>query len=68
MAIQMDTEDRFERGLSCLEGLTDMVSNCTSDIITKPGNLAALLDLIHSELRETFPTALARRMGSNDHD
>lgn len=66
MAIDMDTEDRMERGLDSLEAVTELCCGQTTRGAVSANNLAQLLSLIHTELRTAWPGALSKRMGDND--
>jgi hypothetical protein len=66
MAIKMDTEDRMDRGLDALDGIVDLIGASTTP--QENNRIAALLDLVATELRTALPNALSRRLGDNDEE
>lgn len=65
---RLDTEDRMIRALDSLEAVVDLCGGQSSGNAVNSGRMAALLNLIHSEMSEALPRALSRRLGDNDED
>lgn len=68
MAINLDTEQRMDRAVACLDAVQDLCSFTPADERISAEGMAQLLSLIGDELRAAWPKAALRRYGANSND